>query len=94
MSVTTESPVYEWIKAEGIAEGEVRGKAEGIAEGEVRGKAEGKAEGKVEGKAEVAKAMLIKGHSIPDITQVTGLSEKRAREAQISDLRASKGGGI
>ena len=32
MSVTTESPVYEWIKAEG--------KAEGIAEGEVRGKAE------------------------------------------------------
>ena len=45
MSVTTESPVYEWIKAEGIAEGEVRGKAEGIAEGEVRGKAEGIARG-------------------------------------------------
>ena len=54
--------------AEGIAEGETRGKAEGIAEGETRGKAEGK--------AEVAEAMLIKGHSIPDITQVTGLSEK------------------
>ena len=67
-------------KAEGIAEGETRGKAEGkaegIAEGIAEGETRGKAEGIAEGIAEVAEAMLIKGHSIPDIAQVTGLSEK------------------
>ena len=62
--------------AEGIAEGESRGKAEGIAEGIAEGETRGKAEGIAEGIAEVAEAMLIKGHSIPDIAQVTGLSEK------------------
>jgi hypothetical protein len=48
--IIRESPVYEWILAEG--------KAEGKAEGEAKGKAEGKAEGEAKGKAETRQAVV------------------------------------
>ena len=64
MSVTTESPAYEWIKAEGIEKGIEKGKLEG------------REEGREEGKLEDAKKMLAKGYSIADISDITSLSTK------------------
>ena len=42
--------------------------------GKIEGKLEGKIEGKLEGKIENAKKMLVKGYSIEDIADITGLS--------------------
>ncbi len=42
---------------------------------EARGKAEGEAKGKAEGKAEIFKKMYANGHSISQISSMTGLSE-------------------
>ncbi len=44
-------------------------------EGKTEGRLEGKMEGKMEGKVEVAKAMKLKGLSIRDIAELTGLPE-------------------
>ncbi|TSJ81499.1 transposase [Cardinium endosymbiont of Dermatophagoides farinae] len=47
---------------------------EGIKMGQEKGKLEGKLEGKEEGKLEIAKATLLKGYPLEDITLLTGLS--------------------
>jgi len=52
-------------------EGELRGELRG----EQRGKLEGKLEGKIEGKLEIAKALLLKGLNLMDISQITGLPQ-------------------
>ncbi|MCM1502653.1 MAG: hypothetical protein NC115_08330, partial [Bacteroidales bacterium] len=51
--------------AEGLKEGEKKGRLEGLAEGE--------AKGRKEGILEMAKAMKARGMSISDITDMTGL---------------------
>ena len=72
-------------RVEGHAEGRVEGLAEGRAEGRVEGRVEGRAEGRVEGRVEgraegehvrsveIARKMKIKGMSVSDISDMTGL---------------------
>lgn len=43
-------------------------------EGEIEGRAKGRTEGKTEGKLEVAKRLMLKGMSIEEIADITGLS--------------------
>ncbi|MBN2435038.1 MAG: Rpn family recombination-promoting nuclease/putative transposase [Spirochaetes bacterium] len=57
-------------------EGKLEGIEEGIQKGMKEGVAKGKAEGKLEGKLETAQAMLLKGFSVQEIAEITGLSEK------------------
>jgi len=54
--------------------GEIRGREEGIQIGEARGKAEEK--------IEIAKKMLLKNHSISDISDLTGLSPEEISKLQ------------
>jgi hypothetical protein len=74
------------VRAEGIAEGEAKGKAEGIAEGEAKGKAEGIAEGEARGKAEekeeIALILLKENHDHAFIMRITGISTERLAELQ------------
>ena len=49
-------------------------------EGEMKGKREGKIEGKIEEKLEIAQKLLIKGMSVEDVSDVTGLSEEQIKE--------------
>ena len=51
-----------------------KGLAEGRAEGLVEGRAEGRAEGRKEADMEHARRMRMKGYSIEDIAEITGLS--------------------
>lgn len=60
--------------AEGRAEGLVEGRAEGRAEGLAEGRAEGLAEGRKEADMEHARRMRMKGYSIEDIAEITGLT--------------------
>lgn len=64
-------------RVEGHAEGRVEGLAEGRAEGRVEGRVEGRAEGRAEGEhvrsVEIARKMKIKGMSVSDISDMTGL---------------------
>ena len=56
-----------------IAEAE---REEWFLEGEAKGKAEGFLDGINDAKREMAKAMLLKGYPISDITIISGLSEQ------------------
>ena len=67
-------------RAEGLAEGEAKGKTEGLAEGEAKGKAEGIEEGEARGKTEVARAMKSKGLGMALISELTGLPEDDIRK--------------
>ena len=73
-------------RAEGIIEGERRGKAEGrvegLAEGIIEGERKGKAEGIIEGKLANATKMLQKGYAVADIVDITGLSEAEIQALQ------------
>ena len=60
--------------AEGMAKGKAEGMAEGMAKGMTRGMAKGKAEGMAEGQLAIAKRLLEKGYTIPEISELTGLS--------------------
>ena len=59
----------------GRAEGRAEGLAEGLAKGQAEGRAEGIAIGVDQAKIEIARRMLAKGFSVPDICEATGLSE-------------------
>jgi predicted transposase YdaD len=59
-----------------LAEGIAEGKAEGRAEGKAEGLAEGKAEGRMEGLLGVARKLKVRGLSLQDIADDTGLSLK------------------
>ena len=72
--LTIEETIRRAARAEGLAEGEARGKAEGIAEGEARGKAEGIAEGEAKGIAATAQRMLVRGVPLEQVVDFTGLS--------------------
>ena len=72
--LTIEETIRRAARAEGIAEGEARGKAEGIAEGEAKGKAEGIAEGEAKGITSTARRMLARGVSPEQVADFTGLS--------------------
>ena len=61
-------------REKGLAEGRVEGRAEGLAEGRAEGRAEGLAEGRKEADMEHARRMRMKGYSIEDIAEITGLS--------------------
>ena len=61
-------------------EGLKQGKAEGLAEGLAKGKAEGLAKGKAEGKGEVAKAMILAGLDVEQISRFTGFSQEEIEE--------------
>ena len=64
----------------GFSAGEEKGFSEGKAEGFLDGKAEGFSEGEIKGitdaKLEMAKAMLLKGYPLGDISLISGLSEE------------------
>lgn len=60
-------------RVEGHAEGRVEGLAEGRAEGRVEGRVEGRAEGEHVRSVEIARKMKIKGMSVSDISDMTGL---------------------
>ena len=68
-------------RAEGRVEGHAEGRVEGLVEGRAEGRAEGRVEGRVEGRAEgehvrsveIARKMKIKGMSVSDISDMTGL---------------------
>ena len=76
-------------RAEGLEEGEAKGRAEGLTEGRAEGRAEGfsageakgLAEGEVKGKMEVARAMKAKGLGMALIAELTGLSEEEIRKS-------------
>ena len=68
--------ILDTCRAEGLAEGEAKGRAEGKIEGLAEGEAKGKAEGLAEGKMEVARAMKAKGLGMALIAELTGLSEE------------------
>ena len=60
--------------AEGREEGREEGRAEGRAEGIVEGRAKGREQGRAEEKIENARKMKMKGFSVNDIADITGLS--------------------
>ena len=60
-------------REKGLAEGRAEGRAEGLAEGRAEGRAEGLAEGRKEADMEHARRMRMKGYSIEDIAEITGL---------------------
>ena len=60
-------------REKGLAEGRAEGRAEGLAEGRAEGRAEGLAEGRKEADMEYARRMRMKGYSIEDIAEITGL---------------------
>mgnify|MGYP002518350003 CR=1 FL=1 len=71
----TKNTLIKIYKAEGLAEGEAKGKAEGLAEG----KAKGKAEGLAEAQREITINLLKKNIPIKTIVEVTGLSEEEIK---------------
>ena len=73
--------ILDTCRAEGLAEGEAKGRAEGKIEGLAEGEAKGKAEGLAEGKMEVARAMKAKGLGMALISELTGLSEEEIRKS-------------
>ena len=56
-------------------------RAEGLAEGEAKGKAKGIAEGEARGKMEVARAMKAKGLGMDLISELTGLPEEEIKKS-------------
>ena len=57
---------------EGFLEGEAKGKAEGFLDGEIKGINDTK--------REMAKAMLLKGYPLEDVSLISGLSEEEILE--------------
>lgn len=60
-------------RAEGRVEGHAEGRVEGLAEGRAEGRVEGRAEGEHVRSVEIARKMKIKGMSVSDISDMTGL---------------------
>jgi predicted transposase/invertase (TIGR01784 family) len=60
----------EWF-LEGLLEGEAKGKAEGFLDGEIKGINDAK--------REMAKAMLLKGYPLEDVSLISGLSEEEIK---------------
>jgi predicted transposase/invertase (TIGR01784 family) len=53
---------------------------EGFLDGEAKGKAEGFLDGINDAKREMAKAMLLKGYPLEDVSLISGLSEEEIKE--------------
>ena len=68
---------------EGFLNGLLEGEAKGFLEGEAKGKAEGFLDGEIKGindaKREMAKAMLLKGYPLEDVSLISGLSEEEIK---------------
>jgi len=96
--IMKESPIYQDILLEGLAEGLAKGKAEGLAKGKAEGLAKGKAEGLAEGKAEglaeavnqIASSMLLSNISPDLIAQFTGLSPKQIQKLKKLSAKQSQ----
>ena len=58
-------------RKDAFREGEAKGRTLGL----IKGRAEGKAEGAYQSKCETAKKLLLKGFSLYEIQDITGLSE-------------------
>ena len=62
---------------EGEIKGEIKGRQEGEIKGEIKGRQEGEIKGEIKGerkaKLEFARKLLIRGHSMADIIDLTGL---------------------
>jgi predicted transposase/invertase (TIGR01784 family) len=56
---------------EGFLDGEAKGKAEGFLDGEIKGINDAK--------REMAKAMLLKGYPLEDVSLISGLSEEEIK---------------
>ena len=73
-----------WLQR-GMNQGLEKGFEQGRHEGEMAGKFKGKLEGKLEGKQEIAQKLLIRGYSISEIVQITGLSEEALVELEMTE---------
>ena len=63
-----------------IAEADYKeGFLKGLLEGEAKGKAEGFLDGINDAKREMAKAMLLKGYPLEDVSLISGLSEEEIK---------------
>jgi predicted transposase YdaD len=85
-----ESPIYQDILLEGLAEGLAKGKAEGLAKGKAEGLAKGKAEGKAEAVNQIAASMLLSDISPDLIAQFTGLSSKQIQKLKKISAKQSQ----
>ena len=76
----TERDYYNMLntaKADGLAEGEAKGREEGLMEGEAKGRKEGRAEGRNEEKIRIAKALKENGVADNIIAATTGIPEEQ-----------------
>ena len=76
----TERDYYNMLntaKADGLAEGEAKGREEGLMEGEAKGRKEGRAEGRNEEKIRIAKALKENGVADNIIATTTGIPEEQ-----------------
>ena len=62
---------YEEGFLDGLLKGEAKGKAEGFLDGEIKGINDAK--------REMAKAMLLKGYPLEDVSLISGLSEEEIK---------------
>ena len=65
---------------EGFLDGLLEGEAKGFLDGEAKGKAEGFLDGINDAKREMAKAMLLDGLPIKQISVYSGLSEEEIKD--------------
>ena len=76
MSIEDEQVIREGFYKEGMTKGLADGMAKGMAKGLAEGLAEGKAKGKAEANYENARKMKLKGFSVEDFSEITGLTPK------------------
>ena len=72
--------IAEAEREEWFLEGLLEGEAKGFLDGEAKGKAEGFLDGINDAKREMAKAMLLKGYPLEDVSLISGLSEEEIKE--------------
>jgi predicted transposase/invertase (TIGR01784 family) len=75
-----ENKGYTSIAEADYEEGFLDGEAKGFLDGEAKGKAEGFWDGINDAKREMAKAMLLKGYPLEDVSLISGLSEEEIKE--------------
>lgn len=79
-SVMIQNDVLESARDEGLAQGMAQGIEKGIAQGIEKGIAQGIEQGAQREKIALAKKLIAKGLSIPEISEITNLSTKDLQE--------------
>ena len=71
--------IAEAEREEWFLEGLLEGEAKGFLDGEAKGKAVGFLDGAFDKAREMAKAMLVKGYPLEDVSLISGLSEEEIK---------------